>query len=137
MARNVRLEAYKKSQGESHIEDWPGGEESLAEPRDREREIVGEDQQIRLTCLRECLENLKTADRALALDYYSAEEEKEKVHRQRLASVLPPSFCVFFFRWRHRLRVDVHGDPGRTGKLGQNLGKESTPNRVKIGYRGV
>jgi hypothetical protein len=88
VARNVRLEAYKKSQREAHIEDWPGGQESLADPRDREREMLAEmDQQIRLVCLRECLENLKTADRALALDYYSAEEEKQKVHRQRLASV--------------------------------------------------
>jgi DNA-directed RNA polymerase specialized sigma24 family protein len=88
IARNVRLEAYKKSQRESHIEDWPGGPESLADSWDREREMVGKmDQQVRLACLRECLENLKTADRALALDYYSAMEEKQKVHRKRLASV--------------------------------------------------
>lgn len=87
MARNVRLEGYKKNRRESHIEDWPGGEESLAEPRDREEEIVsGLDHQARLATLRQCLDNLKPADRALALDYYSAEEEKQKVHRQKLAS---------------------------------------------------
>jgi DNA-directed RNA polymerase specialized sigma24 family protein len=87
VARNVRLEGYKKNRREFHIEDWPGGEESLAEPRDREEEIVsGLDHQARLATLHQCLGNLKPADRALALDYYSAEEEKQKVHRQNLAS---------------------------------------------------
>ena len=52
-----------------------------------------------------------------------------------LLASLPPCFCVFFRR-RNRLRVDVNCDPGRTGKLGQNLGKESTLNMVKIGCRG-
>ena len=87
VARNLRLEAYKKSQRESHIEDWPGGQESLADPRDHEREIVTEmDHQGGLDCLRGCLENLKQEDRDLAIDYYSAEEEEQKVHRQKLAS---------------------------------------------------
>ena len=85
VARNVRLEGHKKNRRESHIEDWPGGEESLAEPRDREDEIVsGLDHQTRLVTLHQCLDNLKAADRALALDYYSAEDEKQKVHRQKL-----------------------------------------------------
>ena len=89
VARNLRLEAYKKSQRVSHIEDWPGGQESLADPRDHEHEIVADlDQQSRLACLRECLENMKLADRELALDYYSAQEEKQKVHRQKLASAV-------------------------------------------------
>jgi DNA-directed RNA polymerase specialized sigma24 family protein len=87
VARNLRLEAYKKSQRETHIEDRPGGQEFLADPRDHEQEIVADlDKQTRLTCLRECLENMNSVDRALALDYYSAQEEKQKVHRQRLAS---------------------------------------------------
>jgi DNA-directed RNA polymerase specialized sigma24 family protein len=87
VARNLRLESYKKSQRETHIEDRPGGQESLADPRDHEQEIVAKlDHQSSLTCLRECLGNLKSADRALALDYYSAQEEKQKVHRQKLAS---------------------------------------------------
>jgi DNA-directed RNA polymerase specialized sigma24 family protein len=89
VARNVRLEAYKKGQREAHVEEQPGGQESLADPRDHEREMVDElDQQNRLACLRECLGNLRTEDRSLALDYYSAQEEKQKVHRKRLASTV-------------------------------------------------
>jgi DNA-directed RNA polymerase specialized sigma24 family protein len=87
VARNVLREAYKKSRRVSHIEDSPGGEESLAENRDREEEIVsGIDRQNRLEALRQCLDGLKPADQSLALDYYSAEEEKQKVHRQKLAT---------------------------------------------------
>jgi DNA-directed RNA polymerase specialized sigma24 family protein len=87
VARNLRFEAYKKSRRESYIEDRPGGEESLADPRDHEREMVVElDHQSNLACLRECMGNLRSADRALALDYYSAQDEKQKVHRQKVAS---------------------------------------------------
>jgi hypothetical protein len=86
VARNLRLEAYKKSQRVSHLEDQPGGQESLADPRDHEQKIVADlDQQSSLTCLRDCLEKLKPGDRVLALDYYSAQDEKQKVHRQKLA----------------------------------------------------
>jgi hypothetical protein len=88
VARNIRLEAYKKSQRESHLEDRPGGSEALAGSLDLEKEMVADlDLQKNLACLRECLGTLRPADRALAIDYYSAEEEKQKVHRQRLASV--------------------------------------------------
>lgn len=86
IARNVLREGYKKSQRESHFDDWAGGSESLAEPRNREEEIVsGLDHQVRLEILRHCLENLKPEERTLAIDYYSAAEEKQKVHRQKLA----------------------------------------------------
>lgn len=87
VARNVRLEAHKKTLRVSHIEDQAGGAESLADPRDHEQEMVAElDRQSNLACLRECLGNLRPADRELALAYYSAQEEKQKVHRQKLAS---------------------------------------------------
>jgi DNA-directed RNA polymerase specialized sigma24 family protein len=87
IARYVRLEAYKKNQRQSHIEELPGGGESLPDDHDREDEIVSAlDHQNQIDALRECLDSLKPADRALALDYYSAEEEKQKVHRQRLAT---------------------------------------------------
>jgi hypothetical protein len=87
VARNIRLEAYKKSQRESHLEDRPGGSEALAGSLDLEQEMVANlDLQKNLACLRECLGTLRPADRALAIDYYSAEDEKQKVHRQRLAS---------------------------------------------------
>lgn len=87
VARNIRLEAYKKSQRELHLEDRPGGSESLAASLDLEREMVADlDLQKNLACLRECLGTLRPADRSLAIDYYSAEEEKQKVHRQNLAS---------------------------------------------------
>jgi DNA-directed RNA polymerase specialized sigma24 family protein len=87
VARNLRLEAYRKSQRETHIEDRPGGQESLADPRDHEQEIVADlDHQNSLACLRECLGNLRSEDHTLALAYYSAQDEKQKVHRQKLAS---------------------------------------------------
>jgi hypothetical protein len=87
IARYVRLEDGKRSKREFHFEDSPGGTESLAEPGDLEQEIVGElDQQSNIDCLRECLGSLRAPDRTLVLDYYSAEEEKQKVHRQKLAN---------------------------------------------------
>lgn len=89
VARNVRMEAYKKMLRESHVEDWPEGAEALPETRNREEEIVSSlHQQIRLDALRRCLENLKESDRSMALAYYSAEEEKQRVHRQKLATAL-------------------------------------------------
>lgn len=87
VARNVLREGYKKNQRESHIDDWARGGESLAEPRDREEEIVSNlDHRARLEVLRHCLENLKPEERSLAVDYYGAAEEKQKVHRQKLAA---------------------------------------------------
>jgi len=89
VARYLRLEAHKKEQRESHLEDRPGGQDSLADPRDHESELVGMiDQQSNLACLRDCLAGLNSADSRLALDYYSAEEEKQKVHRQKLANAV-------------------------------------------------
>jgi hypothetical protein len=89
VARNVRFEAFKKGKRESYIEEWPGGQESLPDPRDHEQEIVAElDHRSRLACLRECLGHLRSADRELALNYYSAQDEKQKVHRQNLASAV-------------------------------------------------
>jgi hypothetical protein len=86
VARNVRFEVQKRILRETHIADWPGGEESLPEPRNREDEIVsGLDHRGRLDFLRQCLEKLKAEDRTLAVEYYSADEEKQKVHRQKLA----------------------------------------------------
>ena len=87
IASNVLREGYRKNQRLAHIEDWPG-ESSLPDPRDREEELVSAvDHQIRLQALRHCLEELKPEDRALALDYYSADEEKQK-DRQKLPSRL-------------------------------------------------
>jgi hypothetical protein len=87
VARNIRLEAYKKNQRETHLEDRPGGQESLEDPRDLERELVADlDHQTRLACLRECMGTLKSSDHEMAVAYYSAQEEKQKIHRQRLAS---------------------------------------------------
>ena len=87
VARYLRLEAHKKEQRESHLEDRLGGEDSVADPRDHESELLRKiDHQSSLGCLRDCLAGLNSADSRLALDYYSAEEEKQKVHRQKLAS---------------------------------------------------
>jgi DNA-directed RNA polymerase specialized sigma24 family protein len=86
VARYLLLEAQKKSQRQSSMEDLPGGQESLPDPRNHEQEIIAKlDHESHVACLRECLGNLKEADQALALSYYSAEEEKQKVHRRKLA----------------------------------------------------
>jgi hypothetical protein len=86
VARYLLLEARKKNQRQSSMEDLPGGQESLPDPRNHEQEIVAKlDHEKHVACLRECLGSLKTADQVLALSYYSAEEEKQKVHRQKLA----------------------------------------------------
>jgi DNA-directed RNA polymerase specialized sigma24 family protein len=86
IARNVRLEAYKRNQREVHVEARVGGLESLPESRDREEEIVAEmDRESNLNTLNQCLRKLKACDRALALDYYSASDEKQKIHRRNLA----------------------------------------------------
>jgi RNA polymerase sigma factor (sigma-70 family) len=86
IARYVCLEAYKKMRRESHIEDLTGGEDSLPGTYDQSTEIVERiDHEHRLTCLKGCLDKLMAGDRELVLQYYSAEEEKQKVHRQKLA----------------------------------------------------
>ena len=104
VARNVRLESFKKGQRESYIEERSGGQESLPDPRDHEREIVAElDQRSRLACLRECLVNLKPGDRELALEYYGAQDEKQKVHRQKLASAIGVTMIALRVR-ANRLR---------------------------------
>jgi len=104
VARNLRFEAHKRGQRQSHLEDQPGGEESLADPRDYEREMVEDlDRQNRIACLRGCLENLRPEDRSLALDYYSAQEEKQKDHRKRLASIAGISMIALRVR-ANRLR---------------------------------
>ncbi len=86
VARYVCLEAHRKMRREAHIEELTGGEDSLPGTRDQSGEIVERlDHENRLTCLRECLDKLMAGDRELVLQYYSAEEEKQKVHRQKLA----------------------------------------------------
>jgi len=82
----VRLEAYKKTRPVTPIEDLPGGENALPQFQDQSAEIVdGLDQERRLACLRQCLATLTPSDRELVIQYYSAEEEKQKTFRQKLA----------------------------------------------------
>jgi len=86
VARYVLLES-KKNRRESSVEDCVGGPDSLADTRDREREIVEDiDHQIRLKCLRECLAKLGADDRDLAVGYYSAGETTQTIHRQEIAA---------------------------------------------------
>jgi len=124
VARNLRLEAYNKSQRESHIEDWPGGQESLADPRNREQDIIADlDHQSRLACLRECLGNLRSGDRELALDYYSAEEEKQKVHRQKLASAVGITMVALRVR-ANRVREKLERCVGNCVESRRHMGSQ-------------
>jgi hypothetical protein len=84
VGRFVFLEDIKKHRGESSIEEvCAQGDPVGSNP---EKEILeGIDEQVRLDCLRHCLTTLPPKDRALAIDYYSAEGEKLKVHRRKLA----------------------------------------------------
>jgi DNA-directed RNA polymerase specialized sigma24 family protein len=85
VARYVCLEAYKRMQRESHIDDAAGGLDSLPNRQDQSSAIDERiDHENRLICLRKCLDKLMAGDRELALQYYSAEDEKQKVHRRKL-----------------------------------------------------
>jgi hypothetical protein len=85
VARYVLLEDFKKYRREGSVEDIPGGRDSLVSPGNPEREIVERiDQQIRQSCLRECRAKLRPEDSVFVIAYYSAEGEKQKVHRKRL-----------------------------------------------------
>ena len=109
VARNIRLEAYKKSKRESHIDDWVGGGESLTDHRDREAEIISTlDHQRRLKALQECLNSLKASDRGLVLDYYTAENEKHKEHRQKIAKGVGLTMIALRVR-ANRLRDKLEG----------------------------
>ena len=86
VARYVLLEESKKSRRETSIEELPRVQDSVADPRESEREIVERiDQQIIKLCFQGCCARLRPEDSQFVIGYYSAEGEKQKVHRQRLA----------------------------------------------------
>ncbi|SRR5437016_9893467 len=86
VARFVSMEARKKMRREVHGEDLPGGQDSIPENRDCSTDLVEKlDHEKRVSCLRKCLARLSDSDRELAIQYYGAEEEKQKYHRQKLA----------------------------------------------------
>jgi len=86
VARFVCLEAHKKMQRETHVEDLRGGQDALLDTHDRSIEIVDRlYQEKRLSCLRQCLAGLLPGDRELVIQYYSAGEEKQKTFRRKLA----------------------------------------------------
>src|SRR6266436_3888 len=86
IARLVSMESYKRMRRQVHGEDLPGGQGSLPEIRDSSAELVERlDHETRISFLKECLAKLSESDRGLAIQYYGAEEEKQKYHRQRLA----------------------------------------------------
>jgi RNA polymerase sigma factor (sigma-70 family) len=86
VARLICLEAHKKMHREPYSQDLPGGERALPEARDQSAEIVERlYQERRLACLRQCLARLAPAQRELVMQYYSAEEEKQKTFRRELA----------------------------------------------------
>jgi DNA-directed RNA polymerase specialized sigma24 family protein len=86
VARFVCLESHKKMQRETHTEDFSGGENALPDARDRSAEIMDRlDQDRRIACLRQCLTRLLPGDRDLVIQYYSAEDEKQKTFRRELA----------------------------------------------------
>jgi RNA polymerase sigma factor (sigma-70 family) len=86
VARFVCLEAHKKMQRETHSEDLPGGENALPDAHDQSAEVVDRlYNERRLDCLKQCLAKLLPGDRELVIQYYSAEEEKQKTFRRQLA----------------------------------------------------
>jgi len=86
VASFVCLEAHKKMHRETHVEDLPGGENALPDSHDRSAESVDKlYQEKRLDCLMQCLAKLMPGDRELVIQYYSAEEEKQKTFRRKLA----------------------------------------------------
>lgn len=86
VARYVLLEESKKQWREISIEDLPAAQKAVADTRDPEREIVESiDQQVINACLQQCRGKLRPADSQFVIGYYSADGEKQKVHRQKLA----------------------------------------------------
>lgn len=86
VARFVCLEAHKKMHRVTPSENLPGGEDSLPDAHDHSEEIVNRlYEEKRLTCLRKSLAKLTPSDRDLVIQYYSAEEQKQKVFRRELA----------------------------------------------------
>jgi DNA-directed RNA polymerase specialized sigma24 family protein len=109
VARFICLEAHKKMLRETHSEDLPGGENALPDPQDQPGEIVGRlYQERRLACLRRCLAALMPDDRDLVLQYYSAEEEKQKTFRRKLAEKAGLKIGTLRVR-TNRLREQLEG----------------------------
>jgi DNA-directed RNA polymerase specialized sigma24 family protein len=89
VARNVHRDDFKKSRRVTSVEDIRGGQDSLVDSGGEEGEMVeGIDTLATLACLQECRAKLPPAESMLAIEYYSAEGEKQKDHRQRLAKRL-------------------------------------------------
>ena len=87
VARFVCLEAHKRERREIYSEDLPGGENALPDAHDQSEEILDRLYQARrLACLRHCLASLTPGDVNLVTQYYSAEEEKQKTIRFKLAA---------------------------------------------------
>jgi hypothetical protein len=86
VARYVLLEESKKQWREISVEELPAAQEAVADTRDPEREIVESiDQQVINACLQQCRGKLRPTDSQFVIGYYSADGEKQKVHRQKLA----------------------------------------------------
>jgi len=86
VARFVCREAYKKMHRETQIEDLTGEGDALVNVRGQSAQVeVRLYQERRLECLRQCLARLTAGDRELVIQYYSAEGEKQKTFRQKLA----------------------------------------------------
>jgi DNA-directed RNA polymerase specialized sigma24 family protein len=83
VAKFVLLEDVKKCGRETTIEEVATAE---SRPNGPEQEMIfsidGDD---RVECLRHCLATLAPNERTLAVEYYTTEGEKLKVHRQKLA----------------------------------------------------
>jgi DNA-directed RNA polymerase specialized sigma24 family protein len=86
VARFVCLEVQRKKQHVIYSEDLLGGEDGLPDAHDQPAEIVERlDEEKRLACLRQCLAALTPEDGELAIQYYSAEEQKQMNLRRELA----------------------------------------------------
>jgi DNA-directed RNA polymerase specialized sigma24 family protein len=86
VATFVRREDEKRRRRVTHTEDLAGGEDALCDDRNQPGQIEDSiDRERRLACLRRCLAELVPGDGDLVLQYYGAEEEKQKTFRRRLA----------------------------------------------------
>jgi hypothetical protein len=107
VARHVLQEDLKKHRRESSVEDIPGGIDAIVDYVDTEQQIVDRlDQQIRLACLQECRAKLEPEDSAFVVAYYSADGEKQKVHRKRLSGTEGMTMAALRTR-AHRLREEL------------------------------
>lgn len=86
IVKNMCLEAYRDQRRFVSVDELQHEISDLRDTRDYESRLISNiDKEMWLRRLRECLDLMDPSERRFVVAYYSAELEKDKHHRQRLA----------------------------------------------------